>query len=761
MKRILSFLLIFAMTTAMVYAAPVVDITEEKTLITGVTYKNIRGLYSSGWQDVHIVTADLNEKHLSLEVLKKNKGESYTENTLTAAKNNDTVVAINGDFFAAKRGEAGRGSAVGVEIRNGSLYSSASVAESMNTLYKAFDENGFNIDAFTFDITLTAANGAKDKVKLINKYDDLTGIVMYTSDWAEKSVGSVGGIIEVAVDKNGVVTEKVTEAESIAIPEGGYVLSAHMSYNTFLLDNVNVGEKISVDIVSAPDYKKIETAVGGGAVLVRDGIAQTEFSHNVSGRNPRTAIGLDKTGTKITLVVLDGRRTDARGMTQKELAELMVELGCYSALNFDGGGSSTMVAEVRGEQSVMNTLSDGSLRNVTNSVGITTTLGDGDLAKIELTSPKYAFVGYSAKVSIYGIDEYDREMNVDKTVIYKTDNGTIKDGVLIPKKAGKAKITAYCMGKTATAEITVLDKPTEIYFEQDKVSLASGKTYIPVLMAKDKNGRMVSIDTSEVLMKSSAPCVEVVDGTIKTVSQGAAHITARIGEISANIQVLVDGATEIGTIENIKIADTMNTSSKLGDGGYRFAVFGNTKSNETMFDMFVMNRSTINMKKVSDFQFFLGGDVHTETLNHIEGTYSTAKEYSCVERNGDTFITLPNASSKIYTDDTSVWSNFCRDVKNSKGNLFVFVDRNFISENETEVLLFKEILEDVAENKNVFVFGGGFVNKSTVENNVRYINTAGFFLSVTLEGTSVDYIKYVLVTVNGDKVTYEYKGAVR
>jgi len=761
MKRILSFLLIFAMTTATVYAAPVVDITEEKTLITGVTYKNIRGLYSSGWQDIHIVTADLSEEHLSLEVLKNNKGESYTENTLTAAKNNDTVVAINGDFFAAKRGEAGRGSAVGVEIRDGNLYSSASVAESMNTLYKAFDENGFNIDAFTFDITLTAANGNKDKVKLINKYDDLTGIVMYTSDWAEKSVGSVGGIIEVAVDKNGVVTEKVTESEPITIPVGGYVLSAHMSYNTFLLDNVNVGEKISVDIVSAPDYKKIETAVGGGGVLVRDGIAQTEFSHNISGRNPRTAIGLDKTGTKITLVVLDGRRADARGMTQAELAELMVELGCYSALNFDGGGSSTMVAEVRGEQSVMNTLSDGSLRNVTNSVGITTTLGDGNLAKIKLTSPKYAFVGFSSKVSIYGIDEYDREMNVDKTVVYKTDNGTIKDGVLIPQKAGKAKITAYCMGLTATAEITVLDEPTEIYFEQDKVSLASGKTYTPVLLAKDKNGKMAYINTSEVLMKSSAPCVEVVGGTIKTVSQGAAHITAQIGDISANMQVLVDGVAEIGTIENVKIADTMNTSSELGAGGYRFAVFGNTKSNETMFDMFVMNRSTINMKKVSDFQFFLGGDVHAETLKHVEGTYSTAKEYSCVEKNGDTFITLPNASSKIYTDDTSVWSNFCQDVKNSKGNLFVFIDRNFISENETEVLLFKEILEDAAKNKNVFVFGGGFVNKSTVENNVRYVNTAGFFPSVTLEGTSVDYIKYVLVTVNGDKVTYEYRGAVK
>ncbi|MBQ3181351.1 MAG: phosphodiester glycosidase family protein, partial [Clostridia bacterium] len=359
MKKIISLLLVTFLFTTTVIASPIIDKTQEYTLVRGVEYKNIKGLYESGWQDIHVVTADLTEDHLSLEILKNKNGESYLERTNTSAENNDTVIAVNGDFFAAKKGEAGRGSAVGVEIRDGKLYSSASVQESMNTLYKAFDETGFNIDAFTFDITLTAANGLQDKIKLINKYDDLTGIVMYTSDWNDYSVGSIGGIIEVSVDKDGKVLEKVTESEALKIPDGGYVLSAHMSYNTFLLDNVNVGDKIEIDIKSTPDYKKIETAVGGGGVLVSDGVAQTSFSHNVGGKNPRTAVGLDKTGTKMTFVILDGRRTDARGMTQTELAELMVELGCYTALNFDGGGSSIMVVDDFSQKKVVNTPSDG------------------------------------------------------------------------------------------------------------------------------------------------------------------------------------------------------------------------------------------------------------------------------------------------------------------------------------------------------------------------------------------------------------------
>ena len=762
MKKLISIIVIFILTTSTVCAMPVMEMKEEKTLITGVNYKNIKGLYKSGWQDIHIVTADLTKEHLALEILKNKNGESYMETTVTAAKNNDTVIAVNGDFFAAKKGESGRGSAVGVEIRDGKLYSSASVLESMNTLYKAFDETGFNIDAFSFDITLTAQNGLQDKIKLINKYDDLTGIVMYTSDWNDKSIGSVGGVIEISVDKDGNVIDKVTESEPIEILDGGYVLSAHMSYNTFLLDNVNVGDKLKIDIVSTPDYKKIETAVGGGGVLVREGVAQTEFSHNIGGRNPRTAVGLDETGTKITFVVLDGRRTGAKGMTQTELAELMQELGCFTALNFDGGGSSVMVAENDGKKEIVNTPSGGSPRYVTNSIGITTTAPkEADLKSIKITAPKNAFLGFKTKLLVTGIDKFDREKTLDKKITFKTDNGKIKDGILIPDKSGVATITASVDGKTAKTTIQVLDNPTQIEFSENIYEIKSGGKIIPTLIARDKDGKMANIDLSDVSLSSSNDFVKVQNGVVTGVSKGGAHITAKIGEITANAQILVDGAESIGTIDNIKIPDTQNIEAELKDGGYRFSIFGNTRSNEILFDMFVMNNATLKMKKTSDFQFFLGADVSEKTLSHLDGTYHTAKEYKCIRKNGDTFITLPNVNSQIFTDDTSVWTNFENDVKNSEGNLFVFLDGNFISENEVEIAMFKRILEEQSGKKTVYVFGGGFVNNSTIENGVRYVNTAGFFPSVKVDGTDISYVKYVLVTVNGNDVTYEYKQAVK
>ena len=57
-------------------------------------------------------------------------------------------------------------------------------------------------------------------------------------------------------------------------------------------------------------------------------------------------------------------------MTQTELAEFLIEKDIYTALNLDGGGSTTMVAQKLGdtELSIINSPSSGVLRNVTNAL---------------------------------------------------------------------------------------------------------------------------------------------------------------------------------------------------------------------------------------------------------------------------------------------------------------------------------------------------------------------------------------------------------
>lgn len=61
-------------------------------------------------------------------------------------------------------------------------------------------------------------------------------------------------------------------------------------------------------------------------------------------RHPRTALGLSAEGTRMIWLVVDGRqRGYSEGVSEYELAQLMLEAGCSDAMNLDGGGSSVML----------------------------------------------------------------------------------------------------------------------------------------------------------------------------------------------------------------------------------------------------------------------------------------------------------------------------------------------------------------------------------------------------------------------------------
>jgi hypothetical protein len=101
----------------------------------------------------------------------------------------------------------------------------------------------------------------------------------------------------------------------------------------------------------AKDWGRAGHAVGGAGLLLLNGRVFDEWGEEriAAGfdttRHPRTMIGED--GTSIWLVAVDGRQPLlSLGMSFRELQGLAARLGLRSALNLDGGGSTTMV--VRG-----------------------------------------------------------------------------------------------------------------------------------------------------------------------------------------------------------------------------------------------------------------------------------------------------------------------------------------------------------------------------------------------------------------------------
>ena len=93
-------------------------------------------------------------------------------------------------------------------------------------------------------------------------------------------------------------------------------------------------------------------------------------------RHPRTAVGVNQAGTKLIIVVVDGRQPGySDGATLTELAEILVENGAFRAMDLDGGGSSTLVmADENGKAVVLNSPVHlgipGLERPVANHVGI-------------------------------------------------------------------------------------------------------------------------------------------------------------------------------------------------------------------------------------------------------------------------------------------------------------------------------------------------------------------------------------------------------
>lgn len=120
-------------------------------------------------------------------------------------------------------------------------------------------------------------------------------------------------------------------------------------------------KKNHVEIVKGDSLKGWEKTLAGetdvmvtGPLLIYKGkkIPLTQRPFNTT-RHPRTALGLTNKG-EILWITVDGRAKEAVGMSLFELQKLLWVLGCTSAINLDGGGSTTLWIQGRSKTGVVN-----------------------------------------------------------------------------------------------------------------------------------------------------------------------------------------------------------------------------------------------------------------------------------------------------------------------------------------------------------------------------------------------------------------------
>jgi hypothetical protein len=151
-----------------------------------------------------------------------------------------------------------------------------------------------------------------------------------------------------------------------ALPATGAVVLSALPASDEALQLLSLQAGSAITLKWSLGFTNVWDAIGGFPVLVADGevVVGPCTTWFCGGRNPRTGVGVTADG-KILMVVVDGRQDKwSVGVSLPQLAGIFRQFGATFALNFDGGGSTTMV--VRGE--VVNRPSLGHQRLVSTAL---------------------------------------------------------------------------------------------------------------------------------------------------------------------------------------------------------------------------------------------------------------------------------------------------------------------------------------------------------------------------------------------------------
>lgn len=332
-----------------------------KTISYGVRYGHERRGVAAGPLIVNYLEVRYTDPLVEIKSVLAQEQIFGRELVSDMAVRSQAIAAVNGLFFASD------GRPLGILAIDGQLISEPYA----NRTAIGIKPGKIEMAPVELDGSAIRSDGKRLAISGFNRPRLAEELIIYTPDYGENTRTNIYGTDLIIIDDT--VIDKVNGAA--AIPRGGVVVSGHGTARDFL-NEVEIGDNFEIELKLEPDwlaagYKYI---IGGGPRLVKNKevciTAELErFQADISNsRAPRTALGVTQ-DRKLLLVTVNGRKPGISvGVTLKELAELMIELGAVDAMNLDGGGSTTMV--IRNQ--VLNLPSDGVERPVSNALVIIT-----------------------------------------------------------------------------------------------------------------------------------------------------------------------------------------------------------------------------------------------------------------------------------------------------------------------------------------------------------------------------------------------------
>lgn len=365
------------------FPAIVTDAPVFTDVAPGVTYGQYALLTRDGPLSLHVLAIDLHDRQVRIgTALAQNHLVSSGETVSSMAQRTGAVAGINGDYFDINQ----TNQPLNILVQNGKL-----VRMPMQRWALAFDKNG--VPQFAeFAVTAQAVLPTGTiPLKTINDWPPPGGgTVLVTPDYGvlhpvqnvtSYALQLVSGTPPFATYRVGDMTDSTIEQQP-----GYYLAIGPQAYGTFALPNP--GDTIAVQGASTPPLDTIANALGGGPLLVKDGawFADPDGPNEGEFRThmPATAAGITADGT-LLLFEIDGRQPALSiGVLQPQLASLMIAFGVVTGMQFDGGGSSTLVARLPGDDgaAVQNSPSDGVERRVGDALLVYSDAPYGPPAKI-------------------------------------------------------------------------------------------------------------------------------------------------------------------------------------------------------------------------------------------------------------------------------------------------------------------------------------------------------------------------------------------
>lgn len=723
-------------------AAPLYTSSTQTQVNGAITYEQKNILTENGWTRAYIAYIDLTNPSAAVKVLTSSKGSSYLSTVGQMAADNNVELAINGDFFNFSSSQTNM---LGMTYSDGELISTPALDNLVS--FVLTEDNSVIMDYFSFESTAVSPQGYTCPIYQINKIPVDTGaITMLTSKWATKTWG--GKYKELIVENNVVTGINEPGSGSTQMPQNGYILVTNPSINAFL-DNFKIGDTVTVETKITPYPGNIKEATGGNTLIVADGMI-SKFTNNIAGYAQRSSVGVTSDGKTLILAATDGRQSDCRGLTQTELAELMISLGAHRAINLDGGGSTTFVMKnENGGYDVQNNVS--SQRSVSTAIGVADTGIRGDYADWGRIVPSKSIMllGDSSALQTEFFDIYNNPYYVNPSEVTYTDElGNMIDPTnYAPQSAGTHTVYATYGSVSATAQIEVTDSVFSLELSQSNIELGTGETAYIEVNAYDTAGRRFAVSPGILAWTSSNSAITTAGGSVYASNREASIISAQYGDavayatVNKSIAMIKAPMSATGT-------DPLNRHSTTGK---TVAVSGNIPKGATLLNRYF---ATSRLQSLARYdKAFVTSKYSDYTM---PANCSIANKYAPHVIGNTVFATINN--SKGYVATTGEWSSIYTALATTSPNVVIIGEKSMTEMSAGDRKILSSMLEaSSASGKNVFYVSSADTTGVAIKNGVRYITcgTVSDYHTSSI-ASNAGSCSYVLFSVTDNALSYEF-----